>query len=323
MESRTGLPAQPDRAFRAEWDRRPSSRYCRLRVVRDVSEPALPPVPLTQRREAVEIPLVGGDVTEGVVRVGDTVRRPRGPWSGSIACYLRHLEAVGFEEAPRYLGIDAEGRDILAFVAGDVPSQPVVEAWVGTREVLVAVASLLRRLHDASASFVAPPDAVWFGDDIQVALPDDVPPEPPGELITHSDVTPQNVVFRNGVPVALIDFDLTRPGTRLRDVVNTAMWWVPLMPVRDRDPAFASSAVAQRLAAFADAYKLDATGRSEFVDVAIVGATRTWHRMRANAELRGGGWVRMWAEGVGDRILRRRSWLVSNRELLTSVLTDG
>jgi Ser/Thr protein kinase RdoA (MazF antagonist) len=267
-----------------------------------------------------EQPLAGGDVTEGVVRVGDTVRRPRGPWSSSVASYLLHLERVGFEGAPRFLGIDGQGRDILDYVPGDVPGQPVTEMWAATDAVLVEVARLLRRLHEASASFVPPADAVWFGDDVEVELPADLPPEPPADTVSHFDVTPQNVVFRDGRPVALVDFDLTRPGSRLRDVVNTAMWWVPLHPPRDRDPAFAESDVPDRLARFVDAYELDAAGRAVFLDVAVAGATRSWHRMRANAEQRGGGWTRMWDEGAGDRILRRRAWLLEQRADLEDAL---
>ena len=267
-----------------------------------------------------EVPLPRGDVTEGVVRIGATVRRPRGPWSSSVADYLCHLERVGFGGAPRFLGVDDEGRDILDFVEGDVPSGPVVEDWAATLPALVGVASLLRGLHDASASFVPPEAAVWFGDDLDVELPGDVPPEPPAELVSHFDVTPQNVVFRDAEPVALIDFDLTRPGTRLRDVVNTAMWWVPLMPLRDRDPAFASAPVSERLAAFVDAYGLDEDRRAAFCDTAVTGATRSWHRMHANAAQRGGGWARMWVDGAGDRILRRRAWLHEHRPTLEDAL---
>jgi hypothetical protein len=268
----------------------------------------------------VEIPLAGGDVTEGVVRVGDTVRRPRGPWSDSVADYLRHLEQVGFDGAPRYLGVDAQGRDVLDFVEGDVPGQPVVESWAGSALALVGVARLLRRLHDASASFVAPDGALWFGDDLPVELPADVPDEPAAEIVTHFDVTPQNVIFRDGEPVALIDFDLTRPGARVRDVVTTAMYWVQLVPPRDRHPAFAEGDVPSRLAAFVDAYGLDAHERARFCDVAIDGATRSWHKMKANAAQRGGGWARMWDEGVGDLILRRRAWLIEERAMLETAL---
>ena len=257
------------------------------------------------------------------MRVGDTVRRPRGPWSSSVAEYLLHLERVGFAGSPRYLGVDEQGRDVLDFVAGDVPGQPVVETWAASENVLTGIARLLRRLHDASASFVPPPDAHWFGDDVQVEFPADLPPEPPADVISHFDVTPQNVVFRDGEPVALIDFDLTRPGSRLRDVINTAMWWVPLFEPGDRDPAFRACDSPSRLAAFADAYGLDDEGRSAFCDAAIAGATRSWHRMRANAEHRGGGWARMWDEGVGDRILRRRAWLQEERPVLEAALRPG
>ena len=254
------------------------------------------------------------------MRIGDTVRRSRGPWSDSVASYLLHLERVGFRESPRFLGVDEQGRDILEFVPGEVPSQPVVEAWAATAGVLCAISMLLKRLHLASASFVAPADACWFGDDLTVELPAELPPAPPPEIVSHFDVTPQNVVFRAGEPVALIDFDLTRPGTRLQDVINTAMWWVPLFPPEDRDPAMAGGDVPSRLAMFVESYGLGAAERNAFVDRAVEGATRTWYRMRANAEHRGGGWARMWNEGVGDRILRRREWLLENQVILDRAL---
>jgi Ser/Thr protein kinase RdoA (MazF antagonist) len=269
-----------------------------------------------------EIPLPRGDVTEGVVRVGDTVRRPRGAWSDTVAAYLLHLERVGFDGAPRYRGIDAQGRDVLDFVEGEVPGQPVAECWAATDEVLVGVARLLRRLHDASATFVPPADAHWFSDGLAVKLPPEIPDEPPADIVSHFDVTPQNVVFREGVPWALVDFDLAGPGPRLRDVANTAMWWAPLMPEVDRDPAFAACDAPSRLRLFADAYALEAPGRASFCELAIHGATRSWHRMRANAEHRGGGWARMWEEGVGDRILRRRAWLEAERPALEAALQE-
>src|SRR5262245_41745281 len=115
-----------------------------------------------------ETRLVGGDVSDGIVRIGDTVRRPRGPWSDSVASYLLHLERVGFRASPRFLGVDEQGRDILEFVQGEVPSQPVVEPWAATASALGAIALLLKRLHVASASFAAPSDACWFGDDLVV-----------------------------------------------------------------------------------------------------------------------------------------------------------
>jgi hypothetical protein len=59
-------------------------------------------------------------MTAGVVRVGDTVRRPAGPWTPAVHALLDHLHQVGFEGAPRALGVDERGREILTFVPGVV-----------------------------------------------------------------------------------------------------------------------------------------------------------------------------------------------------------
>ncbi len=266
-----------------------------------------------------ETPLHGGDVTEGVVRVGDTVRRPRQPFSASVAAYLVHLEDQGFAGAPRWHGIDDRGRDILDFMAGLVPGSPL-EDWAATDAVLADVGRLLRDLHEASAGFVAPAGAVWFGDDLAVDLPPDAVIDEPPELVSHCDVTPQNVVFRGGRPVALIDFDLTRPTTRLLDVLNTSMHWVPLKDLVDRDSVQADADVPARLRLFVDACGLSADERSRLLDLAERAFVRTWYRMRANAEHRGGGWARMCDEGVGDKIVRRQRCLARNRDALAGAL---
>jgi hypothetical protein len=67
-----------------------------------------------------EIPLKGGNMNTGVVRIGDTVRRPAGPWTPAVHALLDHLHGVGFPGAPRPLGLDEHGREILTFVPGTV-----------------------------------------------------------------------------------------------------------------------------------------------------------------------------------------------------------
>ena len=65
--------------------------------------------------DLTEQPLTGGFVNK-VARVGDTVRRPTGYWTPAVHARLRHLEAVGFSEAPRVLGIDEAHREVLTFL---------------------------------------------------------------------------------------------------------------------------------------------------------------------------------------------------------------
>lgn len=248
-----------------------------------------------------EIPLHGGDVTEGVVRLRDTVRRPVGLHTLAVHALLGHLQRVGFDGAPRALGIDDRGREILSWLPGEAPGRPL-PAYAVTDQALVGVARLLRDYHDAAASFEPPPGAAW---DTQAASSLDGPPE----LIGHCDVTPENVVFRDGTPCALLDFDLARPVTRLFDVV-TALWhWAPLNDPADRDPHQMRLAVGPRLRLFCQAYGLDEAHRRALLPAARLRIERSWAAMRDRAEQRGGGWARMWADGVGDRIRRAQAWL--------------
>ena len=60
-----------------------------------------------------EIPLAGGaDSTVG--RVGQIVRRDGRPWSPAVLDLLQHVEREGFAGAPRALGFDDQGREVLS-----------------------------------------------------------------------------------------------------------------------------------------------------------------------------------------------------------------
>jgi Ser/Thr protein kinase RdoA (MazF antagonist) len=171
-----------------------------------------------------EIALKGGRVTAGVVRVADTVRRPLGAHSPFVHAVLRHLEARGLEGVPRFLGVDAKGREILTFLPGDVPT----ELGNFSDLQLAAAARLLRRFHDASA------DCELKGE---------------CEIICHGDPGPCNSVFVDELPVGMIDFDAMRPGFRREDVGYATWLWLSM-----GDERFAPELQGQRLAAFAEAY---------------------------------------------------------------------
>ena len=277
------------------------------------------PVGQDVRVSEAEVPLPGGDVTEGVVRVGDTVRRPHQPQSDFVAVYLRHLERAGFDGAPQWLGVDGQGRDVLDFLPGDVPGAPP-EPWACTDEVVAGVGALVRRLHDASAGFEPPPGLSWFGRDTAAALPPELADLGPPELVSHADITPQNVVFRDGRPAALIDFDMARPTRRVLELLNTAMWWVPLQHPDDRAPAQAHVDVPARLRLLLDTYGLPTADRAELLGVADRAWKRSWLLMRAHSRQLGGGWARMWSLGAGDVIARRRLWFASERDALAAAI---
>lgn len=261
--------------------------------------------------------LPAGDVTEGVVRVGGTVRRPHQPQSLAVAEYLDWLSDAGFDGAPRYLGRDAQGRDVLTFLPGRCAGA-VPETWVQAEELLASVARLVRRLQDASAGF-APREHLFPRFPGRQEAPHTGAPQ----LVCHLDVTPQNVVVRNGLAAGLVDFDLAGPTTALMDSYNAAMHWVPLRDPADAWPGWESTDPFRRLRIFADAYGWDQDERRRLPRLGIDAAALSYERMEHRARTLGGGWARMWDDGVGNLIRRRAAWLEANAGQLTAALTAG
>jgi hypothetical protein len=270
--------------------------------------------------DQVEIPLAGGDVTEGLVRVGNTVRRPVGPHSPLVRALLAHLESAGFEGAPRFLGIDSSGREVLTYIDGEVARRPR-PPWIADETRLASVGRLVRAYDDAALSFTPAADVLPVG--TAQDRPAGLPPAPryPPELIGHADITPENVVFRDGQAFALIDFDFAHPVTRADEMFNAMMWWAPLFDPRDADPLLRTVDAPRRARILADAYGLSGTDRERVIEVGLLWTRRAWYMMKHRAETLGGGWQRMWDEGVGDVIKRREAWLDQHAATLTAALT--
>ena len=130
----------------------------------------------------------------------------------------------------------------MSFVPGDVPAYPMPE-WVWADGVVTASAALLRRLHDATVGFTAP-DARWR-----------MPAHEPLEVVCHNDFAPYNLVFRDGTPVGVIDFDTCSPGPRVWDLAYLAYRVVPLTAAGNPDaPATSDAERSRRLALLCDAY---------------------------------------------------------------------
>jgi hypothetical protein len=199
-----------------------------------------------------EIPLAGGDMNV-VVRVGDTVRRPVEP-AGARAL-LQWYEQVGFDGAPRFLGFDEQGREILTFVEGDPAFAPV---FAGD-EVVAAIGRLLRRAHDAQAGFEPPAEPGWLHRG-----------EGEAEVIGHLDLFWTNVIFRDGLPAALIDWELAAPTTRTLEVALAATYWAGIRIDEQLDQwGIARDRRGQRLRLLCDSYGLNGNQRSGLLDELI------------------------------------------------------
>jgi Ser/Thr protein kinase RdoA (MazF antagonist) len=220
-----------------------------------------------------EIPLLGGRVTQGVVRVGDTVRRPMAADRSSAQALLRHLEIRGFDATPRFIGIDPEGREILSYLPGDVP----IDLGHYDDATLKAAAALLRRFHDATADFP----------NVQVSG---------AEVMCHNDWGPPNAVFVDGVPAGIIDFDTVKPGLRLWDLGYSAMSWLDL-----GDDGYTGEQQIARLGVFADGYGCDACSVESIAAFAVARQTA----LSAAGKAKGQTALADWAAAAA-------SWTVAN-----------
>ena len=258
---------------------------------------------------ADEQPLAGGMGSGGaVVRVGGTVRRPVRPWSATVAAFLRHLEAVGFQGAPRHLGHDEHGREVLTFIPGDV-GVPPFPRWVADDAVLLGVARLQHELHQAARSFVAPPAAAWDRPNL---------PDPgPGAIVCHNDLCVENVVVRDGRVVAFIDFDFAAPNDPLLDIAIAARHWVPVRDPVDVDPDLRGIDQVARFRAFCAEHGLDEGGRAAVVGHLGAFLDRALVSMRTRAESGLPAYVAAWEAGYPDQNRRSRAWLDANAGALT------
>jgi len=194
----------------------------------------------------VEEPLTGCNVTL-VVKVGETVRRPKKPSSEAVQALLVHLRHAGFDGCPEPLGFDERGRDVLSYVEGNGGSLPL-RPETTTDSALAEHAMLIRRFHDAAALF-RPRRGDW---DPLLADPSGI-----AEIICHNDLSITNTVYLDGRPVGLVDWDFAAPGSRLWDLAYAVWWLVPLhRPEFMRTIGWPEVDQARRLGLFADAYGL-------------------------------------------------------------------
>jgi hypothetical protein len=232
--------------------------------------------------------LNGGNVSAAVIRIGDTVRRPAGPWSPAVDALLRHLEACGFEHAPRPLGYDSSGRQVVSYIAGETAADPGDLDGPALREI----GGIIRRLHDLCSSFVPPADAWW-----NTAIPPDKE-----ELICHNDLAPWNLA-RGAGRLVFVDWDGAGPSSRLWDLAYAVHGFVPLSC---RAP-LPEDQVVDRMRALLSGYRLDDDRVGDLLEL-LARRIYSMYVLLGSGHVTGAQpWARLWDEGHGA------SWLADAR----------
>jgi len=257
--------------------------------------------------------LVGGvDPDAGVVRIGDTVRRPARSSSTAVRTLLLHLETVGFDGAPRFLGVDEHGRDVLTFLHGDVPLPPY-PPWALTDAALDDLGRLLRRFHEATADFDSAAVGGWS---------DEWSDPRGGSVVCHDDLFPENVVFRDGHVVAFIDFAEAAPGRPLWDLAIAAQEWGPLHAPGARLDHPDELDGVRRTGRLAKAYGLDPQQAEQLVDVIDQERAHQLAHVRAEAAAGRAPWVTYWPDSDGERrAAADDAWLGQQRAALVEAVS--
>ena len=213
---------------------------------------------------------------------------------------------------PNPVSIDADGRERMEYIEGDVPVPPYPD-WARTDEALVSVVLLVKRLHDASEMI-----------DLSIGTWNDEIGDPRGgPVLCHNDVCLENVVFRDGRAVALLDFEFAAPGRRIFDLASCAWTWVPIDDgISAARLGWADADLPARLRLVADTYGLDAEERLQLVRLLdhVIDRHSEWVRRRV--EEGDPGVITMWEEmGGAERLDRRRRWWTDNHAAFRTALT--
>lgn len=202
--------------------------------------------------------LTGGNLNRDVVRIGTTVRRMAGPWTPAVHDLLSHLAERSYP-APRPIGIDNQGREVLSFIPGECAHPNHLEA-IATDAAMRRVGKLIADYHRAQADYVRPGDAVWRteGQD----------PTGATEVLAHNDLAPWNLIVGQKGWV-FIDWDLAAPGRRMWDLAWALHSFVGLWP----DSPLTDCQIIGRISAFCDGAEVADRDRPELL-VIVVERTR-------------------------------------------------
>lgn len=246
-----------------------------------------------------EVPMRGAALGDrGLVRVGDTVRRPAGPWTASVQHLLGSLRAYGFDVVPEPLGIDEYGRETLRFVEGRDLGWPLLPG-IRTTDGAERLGRLAARLRVALASYRCPEDAHWqFADG----------PPGPGRAIQHGDLGPWNLLWgrTNDAVAAVLDWDFAGPGDPCYDTGLLAWFVVPLMDdERAHERGFPEPPDRRaRLRAYAAGTGVEEDELVEFVVRAQEESARRIVERRSS----GGVWQAVYDRGLHESAAADRDW---------------
>lgn len=242
-----------------------------------------------------------------IKRTGNHVIRPAGIWSKAVHQLLTHLQENGFKSAPKALGFDENGNEILTFIAGDVCNYPL-SAEAKSLAALETAASLLRAYHDTTISFLQNnlDPQQWM-----------LPTRQPIEVICHGDYAPYNVVLNGRIAIGIIDFDTAHPGPRIWDIAYALYRWAPFTNPQNDDGWGTLTEQITRAKQFCDAYGLAVTEREKAAEVILQRLQYLVDFMRAEAQNGNEAFQQNIADGHHLSYLQDIAYVEEHKEMIS------
>ncbi|WDF35249.1 phosphotransferase (plasmid) [Arthrobacter agilis] len=244
--------------------------------------------------------LEGGNTSDGVVRIGSTVRKPWTVSTPHVLGFMQFVREAGVD-VPAALGQDEQGRQIIEFVPGRLAldSDPL------TLVELHRAGAMVRAIHDASESFVPSTVAQWT-----IAIP-----SPGSDLVCHNDLAPWNLII--GDRWTFIDWDAAAPSTRLWDLAYAAQAFTLSNGSQSPEKA------GQRLAAFVDGYDADESLREQLPAALGQRAAAMYHLLKNSHESGIEPWASMYVHGHGDHWRAATDYAERHQDMWSKVLQEA
>lgn len=238
-----------------------------------------------------DVVLPGGFVNQ-VVRVGATVRRQPAERAPFVHNLLKFLGEQGWPGAPKFLGMDQDGREILEYVEGSAAWEGEQQRLARSDECLISVSRLVREFHDLTAGSPLAQDH---------------------EVVCHNDLSPKNTVYTvegdSWRPRAFIDWDLAAPGERIHDIAHVCWQYLGLGPELTNVPE-----TARQIRLICDTY--GHMNPQAVVDTVVWWQDRCWQGIEAGADRGESAMMRLREQGVTTAIRAARDWVADRRSAL-------
>ena len=242
---------------------------------------------VTEEAEKLE----GGNASESVVRIGDTVRKPWQENSATVQKYLKALQAAGVD-VPEPLGKDQDERHVIEYVDG---KSAMDQLPLGQNDLL-RIGRLIRQIHDASEGFGLPDTTGW-----NLLLPADN-----ANLMCHNDLAPWNLIM--GERWVFIDWDAAGPSTRLWDLAYAAQSFGMLFEGQPVPEA------AARLRAVIDGYEADEVLREALPEALGQRTAAMYELLKSSHETGFQPWAEMYVSGHGDHWRGAADYVLRNKD---------